>query len=125
MSRKTWIGLGIVLLGMIAIGVGAAIAARHRINREGFQRIEVGMTEDEVAAIMGRPAGNYSTSGTYSTFMPEPMQLGLPKRKEWQSDEAHIVVHFTSGRVESAKSYELIYNYEPNTLDKLRRWLGL
>jgi hypothetical protein len=65
------------------------LAACSRVTQENFARIQDGMTEQEVAAILGSPTESSSgsvlgISGTSST---------------WSSGEATITIRFVNGKV--------------------------
>jgi hypothetical protein len=103
----------------------------NSINLENFAKIQPGMSESDVEAILGGPAGNYS-SGNYSsgwvkTKSPLRVWTGWPPpvEKAWITDEGCIVVLFDeSGKVMSAQFWEPIV-LEESLLEKVRRWLGL
>jgi hypothetical protein len=59
--RMTLIACVSVVL-VIAGGLVALLGPRHcPVNREAFERIESGMTQGEVHAILGLPPGDYRT----------------------------------------------------------------
>jgi hypothetical protein len=100
-------------LGLAAFWGVRLLTPRHRINRESLEKIQVGMTLEEVEAILGVPPGDYATK-----------ECGIA----WVGDEGAIHVMLTpEGRV-SYKGWvepwrELIG--EVTLLDKLRGWFGL
>ena len=71
------------------------LAACSRITQENFAKIQDGMTEQEVSAILGSPAESSSSSilgisGTSST---------------WRSGDAVITIRFVNGKV-ALKSFD-------------------
>jgi len=71
------------------------LAACSKVTQENFARIQDGMTEQEVAAILGSPAESSSSSilgisGTSST---------------WTGGDAAITVRFVNGKV-ALKSFD-------------------
>jgi len=75
MRKRPWKGmLAFAILGFCGFLSLLWMVPRHRINRESFERIMVGMTESEVAAALGVPAGDYCSTpeGTILTcFIPD------------------------------------------------------
>lgn len=126
MSRKVWIVLALFAsLGLVVFGVWSG-RTQHHISRDGFERLCVGMTEDEVEAVLGRPAGDYSTgvivlSDYLHVFPYSPV---CPAPKQWTSNEAAISVCFDGGRVVHTDFSEVLV-IEESLPNKLRRWLRL
>src|SRR5262249_55318271 len=101
MAKKKWMFLALGILAMTAV-VAAYVALglsapRHRINDEGFKMIQVGMTQPQVEALLGRPPGLYRTHLVVQTL---DRQIGVfesgkvpPKVQRlnwnaWYSDDA-------------------------------------
>ena len=83
----------------------------HRINRESLEKIQVGMTLDEVEAILGVPPGEYATK-----------ECGI----EWVGDEGAIHVMLNpEGRVSYKAWLEPWFIGEVTFFDKLQGWFGL
>src|SRR5262249_16745375 len=66
-------------------------APKHRINRNGFAKIRLGMTEEEVQEILRVPSGDYVTG---RGEMGEIVSFGSSKEgdaetewKQWSSNE--------------------------------------
>jgi hypothetical protein len=127
MMRKYYIALGLLAsFCLLAVGLLAIVPPRHRINRDGHERIQVGMTEKEVESILRRPAGEYC-----SGFVLSPKSFGTPSqfyvRPEptyWTSDEGEIAVCFEDGRVTHCE-FDEVYVVRATPLEKIRRWLKL
>jgi hypothetical protein len=88
--------LGIALFVLVAVPTAGALYdwRRERAAEAMFERIQVGMTEGDVEAIMGEPG---VVTSQYSSEADAP-QFGFPQhevQKEWQpSRRAHIWVAF-------------------------------
>jgi hypothetical protein len=66
-----------------------ALAACSKVTQENFARIQEGMSEQEVHAILGAPAESSSVA-----------ILGLSgTSSRWQSGEAMITIQFANGKV--------------------------
>jgi hypothetical protein len=63
MTRRRLVTIGLPAVLFVCLAVFFFLP-RHRINADGFECIERGMTEGEVEAILGGPAGDY-TRGRY------------------------------------------------------------
>lgn len=126
MSRRLFIGLvSFAFFGFLALGAWSVIRPRHCINRDGFERIRVGMTEEEVESVLGRPPGDYSTR-VHWTFGETHGVIRdwcqWTEEKRWKSDEGEIAVYFDAGCVVHTE-----YNFlrDKSYLDRFRRRLGL
>ena len=100
---------------------------RHRINPESFEKIQVGMTLEEVEAILGVPPGDYATKQhVYDLWGGDGVVLGLRHRIAWAGDEGAIhVILSPEGRVSHKLWLDLCFIGEVTFLDKLRGWFGL
>ena len=79
----------------LALAALLLVAACSRINEENFTKLQTGMTEPEVAAILGSPTESSSRevlgiSGTTSV---------------WRSGDTEITVRFVGGKV-ALKSFD-------------------
>src|SRR5262245_46130228 len=104
MTRRLWIAVGVVAFLVVIVFVGHVLlsvkAPLWSINRERFDRVEEGMTRDEVIAILGPP-------GDRTTFKTKlPLKLGRSGMRrlgftpeEWVSDRGHIVIWFEGDKV--------------------------
>src|SRR5262245_57147713 len=113
--RKWWLFVGLtVLVVLTAILTPPTVAIRRgqRINRENFERIEEGMTQGEVEAILGQPPGDYTVFKQVfvekeADVTPEvEIREGVfvrPRRRHWVSDKGLISITFMDG---SADRYE-------------------
>jgi|SRR5579859_6458546 len=126
MSRKVLVGLvSFAVLAMLVVGLWFVTAPRHRINPDGFARIQVEMTLDEVESILRIPPGDY-TSGPTVVMKEDILSMKpiRPTAMEWRSDDGRILVYFHGGKV-SRKEYDRVRHLEKSFLREIRRWLGL
>lgn len=112
MKKKCWLAA----IASLAAGIAASVAIvelqppEARVTKANFERIENGMTELEVQAILGAPSVRLAS------------EFGPLVECYWIAPErADGRVIFLNGR---AVSTEWIESPETFT-DKLRRWLGL
>jgi len=88
---RKWV-VGFLALALLLVGVlMPLVVPRHcPVNRRAFERVEVGMTQAEVQAILGGPPGDYRTRPGpapccfhNSTFWHD---------EQWFGDEGNVVV---------------------------------
>jgi len=126
------------LLGCVSL-MGLVVSIKRNstcIDKAGFERIREEMSEAEVVAILGVPAGDYCTARAdqiaiakarltlrnrvvgLTRRLPEELQL---IKKEWLSDAGFIGIFFDED-MRTVSTY-----FEPfpgNVLDRMRRWLS-
>lgn len=61
-----------------------------KVTQENLDRVELGMTDDQVEAILGPPG--YSHSGYYTVF-----EHGMMFRSYWLGDEGYIIIEVSPG----------------------------
>jgi hypothetical protein len=117
--RKLLIGLLAVALVLFGALLPLVLPRHCPVNRGAFERIEEGMTQAEVEAILGGPPGDYRTQP------PAPSRATVRVWENWEGDEGTVFIWFSSAsggleRVMSANFYEA----EPYTpgLVELIRW---
>lgn len=82
-------------LRVFALAALLLLSACSKVTQDNFARIQDGMTEQEVAAILGSPAESSSTS-----------VLGISgTASKWTGGDAVITVRFVNGKV-ALKSFE-------------------
>jgi hypothetical protein len=108
MKRKRWFPIAAVVAGIAAALLPApalvsALSPRPTIDEEVFDRIEEGMTREEVEAIVGAPPGDYTTGPVLvgsawgvrgPGYSDSPPGLG-----SWWGDDGVLEVQWASGRV--------------------------
>src|ERR1700687_2430868 len=90
--RTLWLSAALVLA--VVVGVSWWLVARSRITQENFERIQNGMTYDEVTGILGKPTpllGSGHVSGTWD--------------EGWGDGPSDIIVEFktSNGKVVATK----------------------
>ena len=78
--RKRRLMLGAFgLVSIVAlVFVVMRVTSRPRIDETAFQRIEHGMTLEEVEALLGGPPGNYSEQGKNAAYIEVTPTSGPP-----------------------------------------------
>jgi hypothetical protein len=126
--RFTWWMLGLLLV-LLAAGFAWIVLPPGRpqihVTAKAFMCVKDGMTEAEVEAIFGGPAGDYSTGRVYFSEELFPMVLTRSHRvKTWKSDEACVYVEFHPEDYVIWK--HLLFPSPPHTwLERFRWRLGL
>ncbi|HEV3257706.1 MAG TPA: hypothetical protein VG013_12545 [Gemmataceae bacterium] len=109
---RNWVLLALILL--IGLALGWALVSRAlppRFTEEKVARIHEGMTEEEVVAILGKPAGYYASFDAPDVLPPEswktPEGYPLPDgtfMRGWVSDAGAVEVYFRpDGRVRRSR----------------------
>lgn len=81
--------------------------ARVKIEPAALERIQLGMTEEQVISILGMPPGDYSTGPTPSFLYVDPEfpapgeDWGTPKL--WRFNSWEVTVWFKDGKVHAAE----------------------
>jgi hypothetical protein len=130
--RLTWYVLGLLLV-LLAAGFGWIVAGQQvHVTEEAYGRVQKGMTETEVEAIFGGPAGDHTTGPV--TFMGRLDELSMPmdllelaeghSKKTWKSDEGQVHVEFDAGGHVAAMHWSWPAT-KPTFLERLRWRLGL
>ena len=90
-------GTGLVVVSVATCVVGLLIC-RGGLTRSSFDRIQVGMVEAEVSALLGCPPGNYASHGWRNRE-----GTGSDERV-WYTDSFIIVVYVSPGHLPSDPS---------------------
>ena len=86
-----WLLIPLLALALVGGSFLVPVPLRpSKVTRENFDRVQDGMTADEVEAILG-PDGHYH-SGHYT--VPES---GMVFRRYWLGDEGFIIIEMSSG----------------------------
>lgn len=108
MRCRCWfVTLSVLLLGLGVLLTLTAAATRPQrfINWDAFGRIAIGMTAEEVQAILGLPPGDHSVFRfppvvEVEDSWPEPTDGSSPvQARWWQSDAGVILVYFLDNKV--------------------------
>jgi len=106
-------------------------APRHRITKESYDAIQIGMTEQEVEAVLGARAGVHTSrcdTGSYGIGRCGDPMLGkdIKAGKEWVTEAVSVYIFFDeNGRVARKCSGTGVAHENESFLCKVRRWLGM
>ena len=84
-----------VIIGLAAAALLVAACGCSKITKDNYDKIENGMTMEEVEAHLGK--GTKKDPGIVDTNRI----LGLGEAYEWVEDGKQIVIHFKDGKVVS------------------------
>jgi hypothetical protein len=97
------------------------------ITQANYERIREGMTLDEIEAILGVPAGDYTDGRFYA--LPIPSSGFSPLRhipviwRNWISEEGCIIIGFSESGQVCRKRFWPVVREHRTFLDRLRRLL--
>jgi len=142
MKRKLkWLA---IVLAVSLLGFGAALLLwpRDRITAESWQKIRIGMTEEEVAEMLGGPGVSHAESfAQYQRLEKElgkfPYEIGDPSLEEpkgfvavadtvkvWTGRRGVILIDLDQDHHVCWKNFHGLRWINGNILDRLRDWLG-
>jgi len=87
--EQRWRILGLVLIALIALGVAACSGSSSNFSEEDFKKVEVGMAEDKVKDILGKP---------YDTVEAKNGET----RMWWRVGDQYYGVTFKEGKVQGS-----------------------
>ena len=131
MKRRKLVRLALLACLVLASMVGFLLwwsSPNPRISHESCEQIQLGMSEEEVIAILGalpNGSGLGSLQAKRKRFDMEVVVRAdgsISNWKEWTTDGRAIVVAFDDTGAVSRKAH---YRFEETLLDKTRRWLRL
>jgi len=144
MKRKLkWLA---IVLAVVLLGLGTALLLwpRDRITAESWQKIRIGMTEEEVAEILGGPGMSHETFLTqYDRLEKElgrsPCEFERPKLEEpedwvfvvwwdrariWTGRCGIIEIELDQDNKVCWKRFKGLRWKTADVIDRLRDWLG-
>lgn len=107
--KRPRLWLAIFLLMGIAASLSLIIRTRESVSEARLRKVRVGMTEDEVIAVIGPPNGDGARA------------LLWRDDSFWRKRQDRLWVHFEGGRVDSIQ----IHDGEPDRrslLERIRDW---
>ncbi|MCI0378840.1 MAG: hypothetical protein L0215_14630 [Gemmataceae bacterium] len=128
MKKRRLLRLAATSVLLLGAGYGVlwlTAGPRHRINHESFNRIQEGMTEKDVEAIFGVPAGDYTTGPVMELKSDSGFSKVWRVDKPWMSNFSRIYVAFDERGLVVWKRYLPVVPEEESFGDKLRRWLRI
>jgi hypothetical protein len=97
MRKNRWLLLGLLLACTVGIALAAlAWMPRPGVNKQNFDRIEVGMTRAEVEAIFAGPAKFKRPNSTRALLSDEWWSESWSEDNELRADSARIVFDETN-----------------------------
>jgi hypothetical protein len=113
--------LGLAVLTFLFMGEGRPwIDQGERIDEATFDRIEDGITQKEVEALLGQPPGDYKTQRIVEDF---EYDLGWPRSHlEWRGNYGTIRVWFDKRERVCRKEFVGTHPLQPSFRDRLNRW---
>ena len=132
MKRKLkWLAI-VLAVSLLGFGTELFLWPRDRITAQSWEKIEIGMTENQVEEILGRPGVSWEDSkffdmGQFRLELAEPNKIvwrldDLIASKYWTSQHGCMQVKFDPQGNISGKAFW--HSSEPFFLDRLRDWLG-
>jgi hypothetical protein len=143
MKRKLkWIGVSLVVL-VLGFGTALLLWPRDRITAESWQKIRIGMTEDEVAEILDNPGMTdeealaqyvalekelgrppFENEGPRMEEPKEPPRHLVTGSRIWSGHRGIIFVEFDQENRVCCKEFQGGRWINAGVLDRLRDWLG-
>jgi hypothetical protein len=120
MKRKLLLAAAIATVALLALRVPLRTRPRPiTINYSTYELLKPGMHEKEVEAILGAPAGDYSTRAI--GFVGSGTSMGVDSGgKEWRSNEGIIIVWFDErGAVTGTRFNDVITGPAPSVLERV------
>jgi hypothetical protein len=124
--RLFWLAYA-ACLGLAVFWGVRLLTHRHRINRESFEKLQVGMSVAEVEAILGVPAGDYATGLYVEVGLRKSFSIHDTLASRWVGDDGVIRVWLNEGGKVLSCRWDNIWlaNDEETIVCKFRRWLGI
>jgi hypothetical protein len=141
MKRKLkWLAI-VLAVSLLGFGTALLLWPRDRITAESWQKIRIGMTEDEVVKILGGPGINrdeywhlhFGLEKELGRFPFEFKGAKLQEPEAWlQGDETKfwtgqrgmIIIELDQDNKVCLKSFQGVRWINQGFLDRLRDWLG-
>ena len=142
MKRKLkWLAI-VVAVSLLGFGTALFLWPRDRITVESWQKIRIGMTEDEVAEILGGPGmtdkefraenDRLGKELGQRPWQPEGLIMEEPKNKfvdfdrakTWMGRRGMIVIELDQDNNVCWKHFVRLRWINQGVLDRLRDWLG-
>ena len=136
MKRKLkWLAIVLAVL-LLGFGTALLLSPRDRITAESWQKIRMGMTEEEVEDILGGPGMNRQEFLAkfdqvrdhliYGDSFVEPDWENNDEKqnKIWFARRGFLAVQFDQAGHARRKLFQATRSTDPSFFDRLRDWLG-
>jgi hypothetical protein len=139
MKRKLkWLAI-VLAVSLLGFGTALLLWPRDRITADSWHKIRIGMTEDEVAEILGGPGRNFQEANTeilqleievgrpFEWEMEKPAKRGLvviASARVWSGRRGIIVIELDQDNQVCWKAFQALRWLNGNVFDRLRDWLG-
>ena len=141
MKRKLkWLSI-VLAVSLLGFGTALLLWPRDRITAESWQKIRIGMTEEEVAEILGNPgiseeefqAKDVRLEKILGRLEIEDLTLEEPeargdlvwnKVRIWTGRRGRILIDLDEHNHVCWKRFEPVRWIDRSILDRLRDWLG-
>jgi hypothetical protein len=131
MRKRLAILTGVVLAAAVIVPAALEVHAYRQkiargrlIDQEHCDRIEVGMRQAEVEAILGGPPGDFTTE--YVVYLDPVCPYGFVDEswESWSGNEGQILVSFDKRGAVRWRQFEGAIRFPPPSLaERLRGWL--
>src|SRR5262245_3720076 len=130
MKRKLkWLAI-VLAVSLLGFGTALLLWPRDRITEESFDKIRIGMTEDEVAEILGDIGCDFDSLSAVDQKVVLGVRakafdatLDIREDKIWVGRHGIIGIRIDEGRVGVNMCY-ITRGGEQTWIDRLRDWLG-
>jgi hypothetical protein len=142
MKRKLkWIA-AVLAVSLLGFGTALLLWPRDRITAESWQKIRIGITEEQAAEILGNPGMNYEKFvdqyvGLEKELGRPPCEIELPTLEQpegkrfveerttiWTGRRGMIVIEFDQDNHVCWKHFQGYRWINGGILDRFRDWLG-
>src|SRR5262249_34870773 len=125
--RRKLVRITSVLFVLLLAGGIFVLWPRDRITVESWQNIQIGMTEEEVAEILGRPELGRRLFEFEGPTLEEPeiKLLDLERLRIWDGRRGRIEIELDHDRHVRRKRFQGVRWINGGVFDRLRDWLGL
>lgn len=120
-NRVLLLGGGALAAALVALALRAALAP-PRLEGSRFTQVRVGMTREQVEAVLGVPPGDYTSDPS-----PDPADnpWAYSRLTVWACDDGVLYVGFDDNDVVvDAIAFPLTRPPKPSLPGRLRTWLG-
>ena len=122
----------VVVLAVSLLGFGTALLSwpRDRITAESWQKIQIGMTEEEVENMLGEPGSRHvdiwrDLAKEPGNWFAEPNPHILDDRNlTWIGRNGFIDIRYDERSQVIGKYFSEFLSTRPSLIDRLRDWLG-